>query len=143
MKRIIPNLEVSVNYERPVYETLLYDVYKNGTEETVTVHSDVYLLFNQKRLETLGSDTSVSALKAMTSVKTNHSTDGLTDQQLLDTTISRHIQSPGEIKQYGNSINSLTDKVAKTIEFKKEFEANERKSDELLQAYKAGLNEKQ
>lgn len=141
MKRIIPNINVSVSYERPVYESLLYDVTKFGQEETITVHSDAFLLFNQKRLETLGADTSVSALKSLTSIKTSHSSDGLSDQQLLDTQISRHIQSPGEIKQYGNSINSITNKVVQTMEFKKEFDDNQRKSDEILQAYKQGLNE--
>ena len=51
--KLIPN---AVKYQRPVFEHLLYDSITRDDGSTVyRLHSDVFLLFNQQRLETLGS----------------------------------------------------------------------------------------
>lgn len=133
-------LTAAVKYQRPVYEHLLYDSIKRDNESTAyRLHSDVFLLFNQKRLETLGSDTAKKVLESFNNYESSNSSSNVSDIDLLETTIPRHMQSTSELKQISKAIETAT---ARTIDSKKrdfKFKKQQADFDKELQDFKNQL----
>lgn len=79
--------------------------------------NDLYLLFNQERLESIGSD---SMLKYIESLQPQ--SDGLsvlrakcTDEQLISLVKSRHIQSRNELLLWSKYLDHSADELQKSI----------------------------
>lgn len=88
----------------------------------------IYLLFNQKRLEQMGSDSALDYLKSMI----NGGSDSLSelrskcsDEDLLATIKSRHLQSPSEILAWSRYMSNNMNKFNAAVEeVKAQAEAN-------------------
>lgn len=79
----------------------------NKKDEVYSYKNDIYLLFNQKRLNGLGVDTVNNWLKSLTSSPSTDFVKGkYTDEQLLSVVKSRHIQSPSELKRWADYLYS-------------------------------------
>lgn len=87
------------------------------SKESIRVSSDIYMLFNQQRLDKMTlqqlaahfnsmvvRDPSLSALKSK-----------LTDEQLASIVKSRYIQTPSELLAYSRYLNSLADEQIQTV----------------------------
>lgn len=75
-------------------------------------HDDVYLLFNQQRLNALGSDTAnswLSSLSTPSNSPLHELLDKCTDEQKLSLIKSRHIQSASELQAWDNFLTSVSD----------------------------------
>lgn len=107
------DLKLSSFYSPSPIEDFLHKKHKapHGTRESVRLTSDIYMLFNQQRLDktTLQNlaahianlaprDASLSSLKSR-----------LSDEQLCSLVKSRFIQSNSELLAYSQYLNSMTD----------------------------------
>ena len=104
-----------ITFQPPIFVNELSDVIKLNDNEKVTVfHSDVYLLLNQKRIESYNK-TDID--KYFTLNTPSADTSKFTDEQLMDTIKSRRIQSPSDLKKWSDFIDNCTfvfkDNVAK------------------------------
>ena len=75
-------------------------------------HDDIYLLFNQQRLNALGSDTInqwVSSLQSSKNSELSQLLDKCTDEQKISLIKSRHIQSASELQAWDNFLTSVSD----------------------------------
>lgn len=105
-KSLITN---AIRYQKPVFEFLLYDTKENSDgSKSYRIHSDVYLLFNQKRLETLGNDTAKKVVESFQNHVSPNTSPNVSDMDLLNTVIPRHMQSTSELKQISQSIETAT-----------------------------------
>lgn len=82
------------------------------------ITNDIYLLFNQERLNLLGSDAVNSFLKTLNTSSAPSLTSGLSDDALFQFIKSRHIQSMSELQSWSQY---LTDNMA---DVQREFEAS-------------------
>lgn len=108
-----PSLIHAVRYVPSVVDGLLKDRVevpklgcKNGKRTLVYHHSDVFLLFNERRLQSLGKDSVRNYLDGLFHQAGYELPKGVTDEQLLDTVRSRYIQSPSELRDYIASIEA-------------------------------------
>lgn len=102
--------------QSPVHE-LLHVVVKAGDETIVFAHSDVFLLFNQDRLErTLGVDT----LRAwLNDVRPNNSPNlsaQFSDEQLASFIKSKYVQSLSEVSDWYNYLRQNTANMRSSLE---------------------------
>lgn len=102
--------------QSPVHE-LLHTVVKTGDETIVFAHSDVFLLFNQDRLErTLGVDT----LRAwLNDVRPNNSPNlsaQFSDEQLASFIKSKYVQSLSEVSDWYNYLRQNTATMRSSLE---------------------------
>lgn len=79
--------------------------------------NDLYLLFNQERLEALGADTIMKYIESL-----QPQSDGLsilrakcTDEQLISLVKSRHIQSRNELLLWSKYLDHSADELQKSI----------------------------
>lgn len=75
-------------------------------------HDDIYLLFNQQRLNALGSDTAndwIASLSFQSNSPLHDLLDKCTDDQKLSLIKSRHIQSASELQAWDNFLTSVSD----------------------------------
>lgn len=96
----------AVLFVPPVYNDLLIDIQETEDGEIATeFHNDVYLLFNQTRLnETLGNDSFKAVMdEFVQNVKRTANSElfeHVSDEQLFNFIKSRHYQSPSELRTW-------------------------------------------
>lgn len=96
----------------PVNEFCFERLDKNGTE-VVTLTSDIYMLFNQQRLDRMSKDR-LSAYFENLSVnepKMRELRSKLSDEQLCSFVKSRFIQSPSELMAWSQYLMSSQDEM--------------------------------
>ena len=91
----------------PIFVNELSDEIKFNEKESIHVtHSDVYLLLNQKRIESY-SQTDVA--KYFTLRSSEADTSEYTDDQLMDSIKSRRIQSPSDLKKWSDFLDNCSE----------------------------------
>lgn len=136
--KLTPN---AVKYQRPVFEHLLYDSITRDDGSTVyRLHSDVFLLFNQQRLETLGSDTAKKVVESFNNRESSNTSPKVSDIDLLETTIPRHMQSTSELKQISKAIETATARTIDMTNRNYKFKKQQADFDKELQEFKNQLN---
>ena len=86
----------------PVFNSLLFSEQKLGDEVVTRHHTDVDLVLNQKRID----DSMIASI--VQGWRTNSPTDTskFSDEQLISSIKSRHLQSASEIQSWLNYIDS-------------------------------------
>lgn len=96
----------------PVFEFCLERLDKNGTE-VVTLTSDIYMLFNQQRLDRMSKDRLLAYFKdlSVNEPKMRELRSKLSDDQLCSFVKSRFIQSPSELMAWSQYLMSSQDEM--------------------------------
>lgn len=96
----------------PVNEFCLERLDKNGTE-VVTLTSDIYMLFNQQRLDRMSKDRLLSYFEnlSVNEPKMRELRSKLSDDQLCSFVKSRFIQSPSELMAWSQYLMSSQDEM--------------------------------
>lgn len=94
----------------PVNEFCFERLDKNGTE-VVTLTSDIYMLFNQQRLDRMSKDRLLSYFEnlSVSEPKMRELRSKLSDEQLCSFVKSRFIQSPSELMAWSQYLMSSQD----------------------------------
>lgn len=102
--------------QSPVHE-LLHTEVKTGDETIVFAHSDVFLLFNQDRLErTLGVDTLRSWLNDVRPNNSPNLSARFSDEQLASFIKSKYVQSLSEVSDWYNYLRQNTANMRSSLE---------------------------
>ena len=102
--------------QSPVHE-LLHTEVKTGDETIVFAHSDVFLLFNQDRLErTLGVDTLRSWLNDVRPNNSPNLSAQFSDEQLASFIKSKYVQSLSEVSDWYNYLRQNTANMRSSLE---------------------------
>lgn len=136
-KSLITNAE---RYQKPVFDHLLYD--KKETSEgsqSYRIHSDVYLLFNQRRLETLGNDTAKKVVESFQNRELSNTSPKVSDMDLLNTVIPRHMQSTSELKQISKSIETATKTIIDNENRNISIRKKQKEFDDELKQFKESM----
>lgn len=96
----------------PVNEFCLERLDKNGTE-VVTLTSDIYMLFNQQRLDRMTKDRLLAYFEnlSVNEPKMRELRSKLSDDQLCSFVKSRFIQSPSELMSWSQYLMSSQDEM--------------------------------
>ena len=96
----------------PVNEFCFERLDKNGTE-VVTLTSDIYMLFNQQRLDRMTKDRLLAYFEnlSVNEPKMHELRSKLTDDQLCSFVKSRFIQSPSELMAWSQYLMSSQDEM--------------------------------
>lgn len=96
----------------PVNEFCLDRLDKNGTE-VVTLTSDIYMLFNQQRLDRMSKDRLLAYFEnlSVNEPKMRELRSKLSDEQLCSFVKSRFIQSPSELMSWSQYLMSSQDEM--------------------------------
>lgn len=96
----------------PVNEFCFERLDKNGTE-VVTLTSDIYMLFNQQRLDRMSNDRLLAYFEnlSVNEPKMSELRSKLTDDQLCSFVKSRFIQSPSELMAWSQYLMSSQDEM--------------------------------
>ncbi len=96
----------------PVNEFCFERLDKNGTE-VVTLTSDIYMLFNQQRLDRMSKDRLLSYFEnlSVNEPKMRELRSKLSDEQLCSFVKSRFIQSPSELMSWSQYLMSSQDEM--------------------------------
>lgn len=96
----------------PVNEFCLERLDKNGTE-VVTLTSDIYMLFNQQRLDRMSKDRLLAYFEnlSVNEPKMRELRSKLSDDQLCSFVKSRFIQSPSELMAWSQYLMSSQDEM--------------------------------
>jgi hypothetical protein len=96
----------------PVNEFCFDRLDKNGTE-VVTLTSDIYMLFNQQRLDRMSKDRLLAYFEnlSVNEPKMCELRSKLTDDQLCSFVKSRFIQSPSELMAWSQYLMSSQDEM--------------------------------
>lgn len=90
----------------PIFVNELSDDIKLNDNDIVHVtHSDVYLLLNQKRIQSYNL---TDVTKYFTPVHSVPDTSQFTDEQLMDSIKSRRIQSPSDLKRWSDFLENCS-----------------------------------
>lgn len=90
----------------PVFVNELSDDIKLNDKESIHVtHSDVYLLLNQKRIE---SYKQTDVAKYFSLGASSPDTSQFSDEQLMDSIKSRRIQSPSDLKKWSDFLDNCS-----------------------------------
>nr|WEW54465.1 MAG: internal scaffolding protein [Microvirus Sku15] len=102
-----------------------------GTTPSYRRLSDVFLLFNQERIDKLTQSQLIDY------VRSNYSVDGLSeirskmsDGQICDGIKSRYIQSKSELKQYMDYLRYQSEDEKRRLDFDKKYKDNDKKDDD-------------
>lgn len=102
--------------QSPVHE-LLHTEVKTDDETIVFAHTDVFLLFNQDRLErTLGVDTLRSWLNDVRPNNSPNLSAQFSDEQLASFIKSKYIQSLSEVSDWYNYLRQNTANMRSSLE---------------------------
>ena len=96
-------------YQPGMVDPFLVEKVKAG-DQVIEIHtSDIYMLFNQKRLDKLTAQALVQHFDSMSQQNSSLSSlrSKLTDDQLVQFVKSRYIQSPGELLAWSKYLVSL------------------------------------
>lgn len=136
-KSLITNAE---RYQKPVFEHLLYDTKETSdSSSSYRIHSDVFLLFNQRRLETLGNDTARKVVESFQNRENPNTSPNVSDIDLLNTVIPRHMQSTSELKQVSKAIESATKTLIDNENRNISLRKKQKEFDEELKQFKESL----
>lgn len=96
----------------PVNEFCLERLDKDGTE-VVTLTSDIYMLFNQQRLDRMSKDRLLAYFEnlSVNEPKMRELRSKLSDEQLCSFVKSRFIQSPSELMAWSQYLMSSQDEM--------------------------------
>lgn len=94
--------------EKPIVEGLnVIEVSDSHSVRGYRIVSDISLIFDQKRLNSLSPDSIRSWLNTLQGGTSEPSLSGLSDNQLLMFVKSRHIQSPSDLKAWSDHLISI------------------------------------
>lgn len=94
--------------EKPIIEGLnVIEVSDSDSVRGYRIVSDISLIFDQKRLNSLSPDSIRSWLNTLQGGTSEPSLSGLSDNQLLMFVKSRHIQSPSDLKAWSDHLISI------------------------------------
>lgn len=107
----------------PVNEFCLERLDKDGTE-VVTLTSDIYMLFNQQRLDRMSKDRLLSYFEnlSVNEPKMRELRSKLSDDQLCSFVKSRFIQSPSELMAWSQYLMSSQDEMIAAAAAEKQVE---------------------
>lgn len=107
----------------PVNEFCFERLDKNGTE-VVTLTSDIYMLFNQQRLDRMSKDRLLSYFEnlSVSEPKMRELRSKLSDEQLCSFVKSRFIQSPSELMAWSQYLMSSQDEMIAAAAAEKQAE---------------------
>lgn len=107
----------------PVNEFCLERLDKNGTE-VVTLTSDIYMLFNQQRLDRMSKDRLLAYFEnlSVNEPKMRELRSKLSDEQLCSFVKSRFIQSPSELMAWSQYLMSSQDEMIAAAAAEKQSE---------------------
>lgn len=107
----------------PVNEFCFERLDKNGTE-VVTLTSDIYMLFNQQRLDRMSKDRLLAYFEnlSVNEPKMCELRSKLTDDQLCSFVKSRFIQSPSELMAWSQYLMSSQDEMIAAAAAEKQAE---------------------
>lgn len=107
----------------PVNEFCFERLDKNGTE-VVTLTSDIYMLFNQQRLDRMSKDRLLAYFEnlSVNEPKMCELRSKLTDDQLCSFVKSRFIQSPSELMAWSQYLMSSQDEMIAAAAAERETE---------------------
>lgn len=90
----------------PVDEFTYEKVSVPGFDDSVTLTSDISMLFNQKRLDRCSRDALIQYFDGLARSSSNFSAlrSKLSDDQLISIVKSRYLQSPSELLAYSESL---------------------------------------
>lgn len=112
-----PTLLFSEFRESSPVDSFLIQKTENGGVSSVRFTSDIYMLFNQKRLDKMSSD-SLSRYFESLSVQEPRFSElrgKLGDSQLISFVKSRYIQSPSELMAWSQYLMSSSDEVVASL----------------------------
>ena len=94
--------------EKPIIEGLnVIEVSDSHSVRGYRIVSDISLIFDQKRLNSLSSDSIRSWLNTLQGGTSEPALSGLSDNQLMMFIKSRHIQSPSDLKAWSDHLISI------------------------------------
>ena len=94
--------------EKPIIEGLnVIEVSDGHSIRGYRIVSDISLIFDQKRLNSLSPDSVRSWLNTLQGGTSEPALSGLSDDQLLMFVKSRHIQSPSDLKAWSDHLISI------------------------------------
>lgn len=107
----------------PVNEFCFDRLDKNGTE-VVTLTSDIYMLFNQQRLDRMSKDRLLAYFEnlSVNEPKMRELRSKLSDEQLCSFVKSRFIQSPSELMAWSQYLMSSQDEMIAAAAAEKQAE---------------------
>lgn len=107
----------------PVNEFCFERLDKNGTE-VVILTSDIYMLFNQQRLDRMSKDRLLSYFEnlSVSEPKMRELRSKLSDEQLCSFVKSRFIQSPSELMAWSQYLMSSQDEMIAAAAAEKQAE---------------------
>lgn len=107
----------------PVNEFCLERLDKDGTE-VVTLTSDIYMLFNQQRLDRMSKDRLLAYFEnlSVNEPKMRELRSKLSDDQLCSFVKSRFIQSPSELMAWSQYLMSSQDEMIAAAAAEKQVE---------------------
>ncbi len=107
----------------PVNEFCLERLDKDGTE-VVTLTSDIYMLFNQQRLDRMSKDRLLAYFESLSvnEPKMRELRSKLSDEQLCSFVKSRFIQSPSELMAWSQYLMSSQDEMIAAAAAEKQAE---------------------
>ena len=105
------DLRLSAFYEASPIDSFLLKEMETPYSPTpsIRVTSDIYMLFNQQRLDRMSREALLSHFDRMSARSASFSElkSKLTDDQLISIVKSRYIQSPSELLSWSNYLNTL------------------------------------
>lgn len=107
----------------PVNEFMFQEYDANG-EKSVRLTSDIYMLFNQQRLDRMTNERLLAYFEGLTvrEPKLRELRSKLTDEQLCSFVKSRFIQSPSELMAWSQYLMSSQDEMIAAAAAKKQTE---------------------
>lgn len=96
----------------PVNEFMFQEIEVSG-KKTLRVTSDIYMLFNQQRLDRMSKERLISYFESLSvnEPKLRELRSKLTDEQLCSFVKSRFIQSPSELMSWSQYLMSSQDEM--------------------------------
>ena len=118
--------------ESPVDQFLRQEIEVNGVP-SVRLTSDIYMLFNQRRLDKLSRESLLSHFESMSvnEPKFGDLRAKLGDDQLIDFVKSRFIQSPSELMAWSSYLMSSSDAaIAELAALQEQSQTSSQSTDE-------------
>lgn len=110
--------KISAFYQPSPIDAMLIQEVDNG-DGTVShrLTSDIYMLFNQKRLDRLSRDSLLNHFQQMADTEPSFAAlkSKLSDDDLISVVKSRFIQSPSELLAYSRYLNSCANDAVNTV----------------------------
>lgn len=103
----------------PVDEFIYEHGVDNNGKDITFVQNDIYMLFNQERLQKLGIDMVnnwIQSLVPSPDSSLDKLRSNLSDDELLSLVKSRHIQAPSELLNYSKWLDQNADEFTKAVQ---------------------------